>query len=107
MHGLIRVTLISTFLFYNENCEKIIDLKHEKAISEFDCLISCRKNSFFPKFLHFKVSNKQLRASKAFISCQKRLLNQEVNNQQKAVKTLQEKVIEVENSLNCKISYID
>ena len=32
-------------------------------------MISCRKNSVFPKFLQFKVSNKQLRASKAYISC--------------------------------------
>ena len=74
---------------------------------DLDFLISCRKNSVFPKFLQFKVSNKQLRASKAYISCQKRLLNQEVNNKQKAVKILQEKVIEVKNSLNCKMSYID
>ena len=84
-----------------------IDFKLKKAILDLDFLISCRKNSVFPKFLQFKVSNKQLRASKAYISCQKRLLNQEVNNKQKAVKILQEKVIEVKNSLNCKMSYID
>ena len=70
-------------------------------------LISCRKNSIFPKFVQFKVSNRQLRASKAYISCQKRLLNQEINNKQKAAKSLQQKVIEVKNSLNCKISFID
>ena len=70
-------------------------------------LISCTKNSVFPKFLLFKVSNKQLRASKTYISCQKRLLNQEINNKQKAVKPIQQKVTEVKNSLNCKMSYID
>ena len=37
----------------------------------------------------------------------KPFINQEVNNKQKAVKILQEKVIEVKNSLNCKMSYID
>ena len=84
-----------------------IDFKLRKAILDLDFLISCRKNSVFPKFLQFKVSNKQLRASKAYISCQKRLLNQEVNNKQKAAKILQQKVIEVKNSLNCKMSYID
>ena len=84
-----------------------IVFKLKKAILDLDFLISCRKNSVFPKFLQFKVSNKQLRASKAYISCQKRLLNQEVNNKQKAVKMLQEKVIEVKNSLNCKMNYID
>ena len=84
-----------------------LDFKHKKAILDLDFLISCRKNSVFPKFLQFKVSNKQLRASKAYISCQKRLLNQEINNKQKAVKSIQQKVTEVKNSLNCKMSYID
>ena len=74
---------------------------------DLDFLISCRKNSVFPKFLQFKVSNRQLRALKAYISCQKRLLNQEINNKQKAVKSHQQKVIEVKKSLNCKMSYID
>ena len=74
---------------------------------DLDFFISCRKNSVFPKFLQFNVSNKQLRASKAYISCQKRLRNQEVNNKQKAVKSFEQKVIEVKNSLNCKMSYVD
>ena len=74
---------------------------------DLDFLISCRKNCLFPKLLQFKVSNKQLRTSKAHISCQKRLLNQEINNKQKAVQLLQQKVIEVKNSLNCKMRYID
>ena len=77
-----------------------LDFKHKKAILDLDFLISCRKNSVFPKFLQFKVCNKQLRASKAYISCQKRLLNQEINNKQKAVKSIQQKVTEVKNSLN-------
>ena len=64
------------------------------AILDLDFLMYCRKNSIFPKFLQFKVSYKQLRASQAYISCQKHLLNQEVNNKEKAVKILQEKVIE-------------
>ena len=84
-----------------------LDFKHKKLILDLDFLISCKKNSVFPKFLQFKVSNKQLRASKAYISCQKRLLNQEINNKQKAVKSIQQKVTEVKNSLNCKMSYID
>ena len=84
-----------------------LDFKHKKAILDLDFLISCRKNSVFPKFLLSKVSNKQLRASKAYISCQKRVLNQEINNKQKAAKSIQQKVTEVKNSLNCKMSYID
>ena len=52
--------------------------KHKKAILDLDFLISCKKNSVFPKFLQFKVSNKQVRPSKTYISCQKRLLNSSI-----------------------------
>ena len=52
--------------------------------------LSCRNNNVIPKFLHFKVSNKQLRSSAAYIACQKRLLNQEILNKQKAVKSMLE-----------------
>ena len=54
-----------------------IDFKHKKANLDLDFLISFRKNSVFAKFLQFKVSDKQLRASKAYISCQKRVLKTE------------------------------
>ena len=48
-----------------------IDFKHKTAVLDLDFLISCRKNSVSPEFLRFKVSSKQLRVSKAYISCQK------------------------------------
>ena len=84
-----------------------LDFKHKKAILDLDFLISCKKNSVFPKLLQFKVSNRQLKSSKAYISCQKGLLNKEINNKQKAVKSLQKKFIAVTNSFNYKMSYID
>ena len=59
------------------------------------------------KVIQFKVSNKKLRASKACISYQKRLLSLEVSKIQKAVKILPENSTEVKNNLNCKIGYID
>ena len=46
-------------------------------------------------------------ATFVFLFIAKPLLNLEVNNNKKAVKILQEKIIEVKNSLNCKMSYID
>ena len=54
------------------------DIKHKKTILDLDFLISCNRNSGFPKFLLFKVSNKQ-RTSKTYISWQKRLINLEIN----------------------------
>ena len=49
-----------------------------------DCLMFLRH---FPVRLRY--------ASEAYISCQKRLLNQEINNKQKAVKLFKQKFIEV------------
>ena len=83
-----------------------LNCKHKKVVLDLDLLVSCRKNRVMAKFLQFKVSNRQLRASKPYISCQKRLLNQETNNKQKVVKSIQQKVIEVKKSLNCKMNYI-
>ena len=83
------------------------DFKLKKTILDLDFLVSFRKNRVFPKILQFKVFNKQLRTSKVYISSRKCLLNQKINNKQKAVQILQEKVIEDKNDLNCKISYID
>ena len=60
---------------------------------------------FSQRFL-VQISKKQLKASKAYISCQKGLYKQKINNKQKAVKSLQQNVIEIKNGLNCKMSYI-
>ena len=67
----------------------------------------CRNNNVIPKSLHFKVSNKQLQPSAAHITCQKRLLNQEILNKQKAVKLPKPILETVKRNLNAKINYID
>ena len=55
-----------------------LDFKYRKALLDLNFLTSCRNNNVIPKFLHFKVSNKQLRSSAAYITCQTYLLNQEI-----------------------------
>ena len=45
-----------------------IDFKHKNTILDLDLLRSCRKNCVFMKSFQYKVSNKQLRASKAYVS---------------------------------------
>ena len=66
-----------------------------------------RNNNVIPKFLHFKVSNRQLRSSAAYITCQKRLLNQEILNKQKAVKSLKPMLETINKNLNAKMNCID
>ena len=46
-----------------------------------------RNNNVIRQFLHFKVSKKQLRSTAAYFTCQKRLLNEEVLNQNCQVAT--------------------
>ena len=104
--GVLRRDIVAILVKDVRTLEKL-DFKYKKAILDLDFLISCRKSSVSPKFLQFKVSDKQLGASKAYISCQKRSLNQKINNEQKPVQSLQQKVIEVKISLNYKMSCID
>ena len=42
----------------------------------------------FSQRFFVQISKKQLKASKAYISCQKGLYKQKINNKQKAVKSL-------------------
>ena len=84
-----------------------LDIKQKKKILDLDFLISCKRNSGFQIFLLFKVSNKQLRTSKTCTSCQKLLINMEINVKQKAVEVLEQTFIEVKDSLCCKMSYTD
>ena len=49
-----------------------LDFKYKKANLDLDFLISSTKIIFFQTLLQFKVSNEQLRASKAYISYQKK-----------------------------------
>ena len=72
-----------------------------------DFLISCRNNNVIPTFLQFKVLNKQLRSSAGYIPSQKRLLNQEILNKQKAVKPLKPMLETNKENLNVKMNYID
>ena len=58
-------------------------------------------------FFYFKVSKNQLWLSGAYITCQKRLLNQEILKKQKAIKSLQPMLETIRNNLNSKMIYID
>ena len=55
------------------------DFKYRKALLDLEFLQSCKKEKLIPKFLQFKVANKRLESSEAYLSCQRRLLNQEMS----------------------------
>ena len=64
-----------------------LNFQNRKALLDLDFSILCRNKNVIPKFLHFKVSNKELRKSNAYVIYQKCLVNQKTSNKQKAVKT--------------------
>ena len=84
-----------------------LDFKYRKALLVLNSLISCRTNNAILKFLYFKVSNEQLRSSTGYITCQKRLLNQEVLNKQKVVILFQPVLETIKNNFSAKLNSID
>ena len=53
-------------------------LIYRKALLDLEFLQSCKKEKLIPKFLEFKVANNWLGSSEAYVSCPRRLLNQEI-----------------------------
>ena len=83
------------------------DFKNRKAVLDLELLQSCKKEKLIPKFLQFKVANKRLESSEAYLSCQKRLLNQEISIKYKTIRTLYNKITSTKNSLHNEMGFID
>ena len=56
------------------------DFKYRKVLLDFEFLQSCKKEKFIPKFLQLKVADKWLGSFEAYLSCQGRLLSQEISS---------------------------
>ena len=90
---------------YGENLVKNVreleklDFKHKKATLDLDFLHSCKKQNVIPKFLKFKVANRQLLTSNTYNICQKKLLNQEISNKHKVVRSLNLKLVCLKDSI--------
>ena len=83
------------------------DFKYRKALLDLEFLQSCKKEKLIPKFLQFKVANKRLESSEAYLSCQKRLLNQEMSIKYKTIRELNNKITSLKNNLYNEMSFID
>ena len=70
-------------------------------------LYSWKKQNVIPKFLKFKVTNRQLLTSNAYNNCQKKLLNQEISNKQKVVRSLNLKLVCLKDSIKYVMNFID
>ena len=57
------------------------DFKHKKAIWDLNFLFTCKGKNTIPKFLRFKIANRQLlQFSNTYTNCLNRLLNQIISN---------------------------
>ena len=65
------------------------DFKLRKAALDIEFIESGITNDLIPKFVQFKVANKNLRGSKAYKQCQKKLLVQELTVKKRHQKQLQ------------------
>ena len=65
-----------------------LDFKYRKVLLDIDFLNTCLKNNIIPKFVQFRVSNKDLRNSTAYRQCQIKLLKQEISNKKRNLRTL-------------------
>ena len=83
------------------------DFKYRKALLDLEFLQSCKKEKLIPKFLQFKVGNKRLESSEAYLSCQRRLLNQEMSIKYRSIRALNNKIRSMKNNLYSKMSFID
>ena len=83
------------------------DFKYRKALLDLEFLHSCKKEKLIPKLLHFKVSNKRLESSDAYLSCQRHLLKQEISIKYSSHFEQKKYVKHMQNDLKFQKVYID
>ena len=81
--------------------------KYRKTLLGLEFLQPCKKEELIPKFLQFKVANKRLESSEAYLNCQRRLLNQEMHIKYKTIRTLNNKITSMKNDLYNEMIFID
>ena len=83
------------------------DFKYRKTLLDLDFLDNCLKNNIIPKFVQFRVSNNGLRHSSTYKQCQIKLIQQEVSNKKRRLRTLKRDLSSVRHELSLKLSFID
>ena len=83
------------------------DFKYKKAILDLDFLLTCNEKNIIPKFLRFKVANRQLQFSNTYNICLKRLLNQEISNKRKLIRNAKQNLTSMKDVLHREMCFID
>ena len=84
-----------------------LDFKYRKVLLDLDFLDNCIRNNVVPKFVQFRVANKDLRNSPSYRQCQTKLLKQEISNKKRRARLLKKDLQSARNDLMCKLTWID
>ena len=84
-----------------------VDFKHRKAALDLNFLQTCRSFNVIPKFLQFRVANKNLQRSQAYQKCPNHLLLAEINNKKKNLKVLVNELSSVKSNLLRILNFLD
>ena len=87
------------------------DFKYKAAIHDLDFLLTCKEKNMMPKFLRFKVANRQLKFLNNYNTCLKRLLNQEIykknKKKRKLLRTAKQNLTSMKDTLHHEMCFID
>ena len=84
-----------------------LDFKYRKVLLDLDFPDNCIRNNVVPKFVQFRVPNKDLRNSPTYRQCQTKLLKQEISNKKRRARLLKMDLQSARNDLMCKLKWID
>ena len=84
-----------------------LDFKYRKVLLDLDFLDNCIRKNAAPKFVQFRVSNKDLRNSPTYRQCQTKLLKQEISNKKRRARLLKKDLQSARNDLMSKLKWID
>ena len=86
---------------------KKCDFKLRKCHLDLRFLLDCKKSGVIPKFLRFKLANRQLNNSHVYRKCQLRLLEEEIKSKRKRINTLENDTQRVKKKLQRTFSVLD
>ena len=80
------------------------DFKYKKAILDLEILLTCKEKKIIAKILRFSIASTQLKSSNAFL---RKLLNQEISNKCKVIRTINEDLTSIRSDLHHDMCFID
>ena len=84
-----------------------LDYKYRKLLLDLSFLENCIENNGIPKFVQFRVANRDLGESSAYRQCQQKLLKQEIIYKKRRFRLVKKDLSSVKNELMFKLKCID